>query len=159
MNLKHFLALGVLLISVQVFAQSLTGGKIWKIQNRKLNFYQTTGVFHNGNEGSASNLRTIRHSYNKEIKAERIVFDFAGDRVPRIYGHISPTQDKIYIDMFNTDTDVANAVDASGDLLKNVTYYKISKDILSVELNFKNKINADVFFLESPGRLVIDIKK
>lgn len=159
MEKKYFLAIFFLSISLSVAAQSLTSGKIWKIQNRKLNYYQAGGVFHNGNEGTSSNLRTIRHSYNKDIKAERIVFDFAGDKVPRIYGHISPSQDKIYVDMFSTDTDVSSSVDASGDLLKNVTYYKISKDILSVELNFKNKVVADIFFLENPGRLVVDIKK
>lgn len=152
-------ALCLLSISLSSFAQGLTNERIWKIGNRKKAVYQERGVFHTGVEGTPGALNSVRHSMNKEIKAERIVLDFAGEKVPRIYGHISPTQDKIYIDLFSTTMSPSSAFDGKGEYLKSVEFYPISKDILSLELGFKSKITADIFFLENPGRLVIDIKK
>lgn len=159
MVLRALFFLYLIVFSTNSLAQGLGNERIWKIGNRKKAIYQDRGVFHTGAEGTPGTLLSVRHSVNKELKAERIVLDFSGEKIPRVYGHISPTGDKIYVDLFSTTLSGANNFDNKGEYLKSVEFYPISKDILSLELGFKHKITADVFFLETPGRLVIDIKK
>lgn len=146
-------------ISINVIAQNLLEEKIWKIGSHKRSIFQDKGVFHTGSEGMPGVLQTVRHSMNKSIGAERIVFDFTGQQIPKIYGHLAKSQDKIYIDFFGTTMASNISSDSNGEYLKGVEFYPISKDILSLELNFKGKISADIFYLENPARLVIDIKK
>jgi hypothetical protein len=43
--------------------------------------------------------------------------------------------------------------------LKSINFFTIEKDNVSVELQFSQKVSFDVFYLENPGRLVIDVKK
>lgn len=148
-----------ILTTSQAFSQNLLEEKIWKIGSRKRAVYQDKGVFHTGSEGMPGVLQTVRHSMNKSLGAERIVFDFNGQQIPRIYGHIAKSQDKIFIDFFGTTMAPNLSSDPNGEYLKAVEFYPISKDILSLELSFKGKISADVFYLENPARLVIDIKK
>ena len=39
-----------------------------------------------------------------------------------------------------------------------INFFPISRETLSVELKFKEKVSVDIFYLDNPGRLVIDIK-
>ena len=159
MVFRTLIFFNLLIFSSSLWAQGLGNERIWKIGSRKKGVYQSSGVFHTGSEGTPGTLQSVRHSMNKELMAERIVLDFLGDKVPRVYGHISPTGDKIYIDLFSTVMNSNNSFVGKGEHLKSLEFYPISKDILSLELSFKSKISADVFYLESPARLVIDIKK
>lgn len=157
--MKQLVFILFIFISFSALAQNLLEEKIWKIGARKRSVYQDKGVFHTGSEGTPGVLQTVRHSMNKGLGAERIVFDFNGQQVPRIYGHLAKSQDKIYLDFFGTTMAPNLVSDSSGEYLKAVEFYPISKDILSLELSFKGKITADIFYLESPARLVIDVKK
>ncbi|MFZ4713055.1 MAG: hypothetical protein ACOYL6_05070 [Bacteriovoracaceae bacterium] len=159
MVLRALFFIYLIVFTSSIWAQGLSNERIWKIGNRKKGIYQDRGVFHSGVEGTPGVLLSVRHSMNKEIQAERIVLDFSGEKIPRVYGHISPTGDKIYIDLFSTTMNTTSSFDGKGEYLKTVEFYPISKDILSLELGFKHKVTADVFFLEAPGRFVIDIKK
>ena len=38
-------------------------------------------------------------------------------------------------------------------------FYNIEQDHVSVELDFKQNVSFDIFYLENPARLVIDVKK
>lgn len=157
MNKILFLTFFNLLLISNVFSQNLLEEKIWKISDRKKSMYQERGVFHNGKDGAAGVLTSIRHSYNKSIGAERIVFDFSGPVVPRTYGHLAKSSDKVFVDFFQTTYQGTDLV-TDGFYLRSVETFKISKDIFSIELTFKNKVSMDVFYLENPGRLVLDIK-
>lgn len=157
--MKQLVFILFIFITFNALAQNLLEEKIWKIGSRKRSVYQDKGVFHTGSEGVPGVLQTVRHSMNKSLGAERIVFDFNGQQVPRVYGHLAKSLDRIYIDFFGTTMAPNMASDSNGEYLKSVEFYPISKDILSLELGFKGKISADIFYLESPARLVIDIKK
>lgn len=157
--MKQLVFILFIFTSFSALAQNLLEEKIWKIGSRKRSVYQDKGVFHTGSEGAPGVLQTVRHSMNKSLGAERIVFDFNSQQVPRVYGHIAKSQDKIFLDFFGTTMASNLTSDSNGEYLKAVEFYPISKDILSLELSFKGKITADVFYLESPARLVIDIKK
>jgi hypothetical protein len=43
--------------------------------------------------------------------------------------------------------------------VENLNFFPITEESLSVELNLKENATVDIFYLESPGRFVIDIKK
>jgi hypothetical protein len=42
--------------------------------------------------------------------------------------------------------------------VEKVVFFPIEENHLSVEFKLKNKVSADIFFLDNPGRLVIDLK-
>ena len=43
--------------------------------------------------------------------------------------------------------------------LKEINFYSIDKNKVTATLTFDEKVSYDVFVLENPGRLVIDVKK
>jgi hypothetical protein len=65
----------------------------------------------------------------------------------------------MYLDIF--DTKLSDTVRSMGtsEYVESVNFFPISKDLLSVELSFKGKVSVDLFYLEKPGRFVVDIKK
>lgn len=142
-----------------VLAESLLKERIWKISSRKRSIFLDKGVFHSEKNPTVQKLTGIRNSYVPARGYERVVFDFSSNKPPKVYGKISSKEKKVYVDFFNT------SLGAKADHLKNIKYLKnidffnLDKDRLSVELNFEQNVSYDIFYLENPGRLVIDIKK
>jgi hypothetical protein len=155
--------LSVLLITLGLsqfsFAQDLLQERIWKISSRKRSIFFDKGVFHSEANPVIQKLNGIRNSYVPSRGYERVVFDFTSTKPPKVYGKISSAEKKVYIDFFNSSlgTDVAQLKNIK--YLKNIDFFTIDKDNLSVELQFVEKVSYDIFYLENPGRLVIDVKK
>jgi len=152
------LLLVVCFVHTNLFAQDLLKERIRKIGSTKSSIYIEKGVFHNGGVKQEASIKSIRQSYNPKQGFERIVIDFSTTTIPKVYGHISAEDKKIYIDFF--DTNLAKDVQtiAKTKLVDKVSIFPIEENFLSIELKLKAKLSADIFFLENPGRLVIDIK-
>jgi len=150
--------LTLLLVSSFSYGQNLHDEKIRKITSRKRSIYFDKGIFHNGGLKRRSELKAVRHSYVKKRGYERVVFDFKTAKVPRIYGTVSMKEKKLYFDFFNTK--IPSSISSFGDsrYIKGINFFPLSKDSLSLEVDFKSNVSVDIFYLESPGRLVVDIK-
>lgn len=155
------LLLSILILSTltaQAFGQDLLGERIRRITSRKKSIYLDKGIFHNGGPSVPSKLKAVRHNYNKTLGYERIVFDFGSKKIPKIYGHINSKNKNLYVDLF--DTKILKGINSFGktNFVDSINFFPISRETLSVELKFKEKVSVDIFYLDNPGRLVIDIK-
>lgn len=141
-----------------LFAQDLLKERIRKLSNNKTSIYIEKGVFHNGGVKQTSELKSIRRSFNPKQGFERIVIDFTTNQIPKIYGHISSPDKSLYVDFF--DTTIAKDLQNIGStkFVEKVNFFPIESNYLSMEIKLKDKATADIFFLENPGRLVIDLK-
>lgn len=153
------LTLILLIQSYSLFAQDLTKQRIWKISSKKRAVFLDKGVFYTSSEADSQQLKGIRNSYVPSRGYERVVFDFSSLRPPRIYGHIAGKENKVYIDLHKTSLNKAIDTVRNVKFVKNVDFFNLDKDNLSVELSFNEKVSFDIFYLENPGRLVIDVKK
>ena len=144
--------------SSQLFSQDLLGERIRRITSRKKSIYLDKGIFHNGGPTVQSTLKAVRHNYNRSLGYERIVFDFKTKKIPKIYGHINSNNKNLYVDLF--DTQIQKGINSFGktQYVDAINFFPISRETLSVELKFKEKVSVDIFYLDNPGRLVIDIK-
>lgn len=157
--MKFILAILVLSsLSLDVFSQDLLGERIRRITSRKKSIYLDKGIFHNGGPTVRSTLKAVRHNFNKANGYERIVFDFKTNKIPKVYGHINSRNKNLYVDLF--DTQIKKTFDSFGrtKFVEAIKFFPISRETLSVELKFKEKVSVDIFYLDNPGRLVIDIK-
>jgi hypothetical protein len=157
--MKVLVAIMSMLFIANVFAQNLNSQRIWKISSKKRSIFLDKGIFHSDSEVKNVQLSGVRNSYVTSRGYERIVFDFNTMNTPRIYGHISKNEKKVYIDFFNTSLNKALSSIKEVKYVKSVDFYNIDKNQLSAELTFNSSVSFDVFFLENPGRLVIDVKK
>ncbi len=146
------------IFSNQLFSQDLFSQRIRKISTRKKAIFFDSGIFHNGSDKRPSVLKAMRHSYSAKNGYERVVFDFEGSKVPRIYGNIASKSKKIFIDFF--DTSLNSKINSFGKskLINGIRLFPLSEESLSVEIDLKNNSSADIFYLEKPGRLVLDLK-
>lgn len=151
------ISLLILLVGYSAFAQNLTEERIWKLGSKKKSIYLSSGVFHQ-NTGSNAAIASIRSSSAGQQGYERIVIDFAGTSIPKLYGHISESEKKISVDFFQTSVNPQLKSLTNTKYVKSVDFLAIDKDQVTMEINLKNKYNYDVFYLESPGRLVIDVR-
>lgn len=156
--LLGILAIQFVLLS-SAFSESLLKERIWKISSRKRSIFLDKGVFRSGSNPVAQKLTGIRNSYVPARGYERVVFDFSSNKPPKVYGKISNEEKKVYIDFSNTTLDTKSDQLKNIKYLKNVDFFTLDKDNLSVELNFSKNVSFDIFYLENPGRLVIDVKK
>ena len=78
--------------------------------------------------------------------------------IPRLYGFISRSEKKIYIDFFNTELKGNVGTFGASYFVDSINFYPWSDGSVSVEMSFKENIFADLFYLETPGRLVLDVK-
>lgn len=140
-----------------VYAQNLNNEKIQKIVAKKRAIYLTSGVFHNGEQKNTSSLKALRHSYAKSQGYERIVFDFTTDVIPKIYGYVAIKSGTIYVDLFNTSISEGISAFGKSNYVEKVDFFPVDEKQLSVELKVKQDVSAEVFYLEKPGRLVIDL--
>jgi hypothetical protein len=156
---KFCISIILLLSSINSFSQNLFNERIWKIPNRKKAIYLSNGVFHNISKVKKSKLTQIRNRYVPKLGYERIVLDFSSNKVPRVYGYINTKKSKLFMDIFNVElsSNIKNLKNTK--FLKNVDFYNIDTKTLSIELNQKVKVSYDIFVLENPARLVIDVKK
>ena len=146
----------VLMIHLSL-AQDLFTTPIRKLMKDKTSSFHSKGIFHHGqNRNAPSSLKSFRFSYSQGRGFERIVFDLESEEMPRIYGYFS--NKRFYLDFFNTTlTDNINAV-GNSRYIDTVNYYPWGEESLSVEIDFKEEVVFDIFYLESPNRLVLDIK-
>ncbi len=144
--------------SFNLFAQDLLQERIRKIDNRKRSVYIDQGIIHNGGENRTSTVKAIRQSYSSDRGYERLVFDFTTDELPRIYGHISKSDRRLYLDFFRTS--ISDGIDSFGNsqYVDSINFFPIEQGDVSVEVVFKRNVNVEVFYLDGPGRLVVDIK-
>lgn len=153
-----FLLVFISLIPFVTHAQNLVEERIRRLDNRKKSVFLNRGIFHNGGPKVASSLKAVRHSFNSKLGYERLVMDFETSQVPRVYGHIATAEKKLYLDLF--DTQIKGAIGSFGNskYVESINFFPISQDTLSVEIHFKQSVSVDIFYLDSPGRLVIDVK-
>jgi hypothetical protein len=146
-------------LSQSTYSQNLLKERIWKISSKKRSIFFDKGVFHSPGGMANQKLKGIRNSYIPARKYERIVFDFTMSKPPKIYGHISSKDKKVYIDFFNTSIEKNMGSLKNIKYVKSVDFFNLDPNKLSVELSFIKGVSYDIFYLENPGRLVIDVKK
>lgn len=160
MKVSKILSLFLVLSFTQVsLAQNLMQERIWKISSKKRSIFFDKGIFHASGSGSPQKLTGMRSSYVPARKYERIVFDFSSNRPPKVYGHISNISNKVYVDFFNTSLEKSLESLKNIKFIKNVDFFNLDTNKLSVEMSFVDGASYDIFYLENPGRLVIDVKK
>lgn len=159
MRIAAMVGLALLIFTTNSHAQNLLNQRIRKISSKKQSVYFDNGIFHNGNQKMKGMVKSLRHSFSAPKGYERVVFDFGGKKLPRLYGHVSKVDRKIYLDFFNTR--IPADIDSFGNtkFVQAVNFFPITKESLSVEILLKDSVGADIFYLESPARLVIDLKK
>lgn len=140
------------------FAQDLLKERIRKLSNNKTSIYVEKGIFHNGGVKVQSTLKSLRQSYNPKQGFERIVIDFSTNQVPKIYGHISSEDKKMYLDIFETNLAKDFKTVTNTRFINKINFFPIESNHLSIDMQLKGKVIADIFYLENPGRLVIDLK-
>jgi len=145
------------LMAFQASAQNLNEERIWKLVSRKKAIYLGHGVFHH-NDGQRSTVTGLRSSFVPSLGYERIVVDFATNDVPKLYGHIDGKSKKLSVDFF--DTTVTPTITALRNTrhVQSVDFLAIDQNQVTMEMKLKDNVNFDIFFLPSPGRLVIDIR-
>lgn len=138
--------------------QDLLKERIRKLSNNKTSIYVEKGIFHNGGVKLQSTLKSLRQSYNPKQGFERIVIDFSTNQVPKIYGHIFSDDKKMYLDIFETSLAKDFKTVANTRFINKINFFPIESNHLSIDMQLKGKVIADIFYLENPGRLVIDLK-
>jgi len=156
--LWFFLSFQFLLVS-NAFSENLLKERIWKISSRKRSIFLDKGVFHSEANPVIQDLIGIRNSYVPSRGYERVVFDFSSKKPPKVYGKISKKEKKVYVDFFNANLGAKAQQLKNIKYLKNVDFFTLDKNKVTVELNFSKDVSFDIFYLENPGRLVIDVKK
>lgn len=141
------------------FAQDLMKERIRKLTPSKTAIYIEKGIFHNGAVKNEAELVSIRQSFNAKEGFERIVLDFNGASVPKVYGYFSSQEKKLYIDLFSTNLSKDLKTITKTKFVDKIHFFPIEKDHVSVELRMSSSANVDVFYLENPGRIVFDLKK
>jgi hypothetical protein len=139
-------------------AQDLLKERIRKLSSNKTSVYIESGIFHNGGVKQEAVLKSIRQSYNPKQGFERIVMDFSSSQVPKIYGHVSSKDFRLYIDLFDTTLAKDLQTISSTRYIEKINFFPIESNHLSMEIKLKSKVTADIFYLDNPGRLVIDLK-
>ena len=154
----------ILLISIlplfvsMTFSQDLMSERIRKVVGKKRAVYFKKGIFYSTTSKVSSTLKAVRHSFVPARGYERIVFDFTSTKSPKVYGYFSEDMKKIYIDFF--DAKLGDSIGSFGNskYVDKIDFYPVGDESLSTEIRLKGESSIDVFYLEKPGRLVIDIK-
>lgn len=151
--LKMIISL-MFIISVNAYSQNLNNIKIRNIEDKKTSVYVNEGIFHHRAKKQKTTLKKIRQNFTAKRGYERIVFDFATQEIPNIYGHIDSDGHKITFDMMFTE--VKSGINAFGkkEFVKSVDFFPVSKDTVSVEIVLSKKVKTEVFRL--PSKLVFD---
>lgn len=154
--MKLVLILLSLVLTTSALAQNLLEERIWKVSPRKKSIFLDSGVFHHNSKNSAS-ITGVRNSAVNGRGYERIVIDFNTSSVPKIYGHIAANK-KISVDFFDTVIKTTQPSMKNSKFIKSVDFISVDGKTVTMELALKGKSSFDVFYLENPGRLVIDVR-
>ncbi len=145
-------------LSSNLSAQDLLKERIRKLSGNKTSIYVDKGIFHNGGVKQEAVLKSIRQSFNPKQGFERIVIDFNSNQIPKIYGHFSSSDKKLYVDLFDTTLAGDLKTIASTRYIEKINFFPIESNQVSMEMKLKVNVTADIFYLDNPGRLVIDLK-
>ncbi len=105
----------------------------------------------------SSNVTAVRNSAVDGRGYERVVIDFSTPSVPKVYGHITANQ-KVSIDFFDTGIQTGQPQMKNSKFVKSIDFINVDGKALTMEIALKGKSSFDIFYLENPGRLVIDIR-
>jgi hypothetical protein len=142
---------------ISAFAQNLMEERIWRVSSRKKSIFLDSGVFHKNSDVKSSNIVGLRNSAVSGRGYERIVVDFNTSVVPKLYGHIT-TNKKLSIDFFDTAVVAAQPQLKDSKFIKSVDFINVDTKTITMEMTLKGKTSFDIFYLENPGRLVIDVR-
>jgi hypothetical protein len=137
-------------------AQNLMEERIWKVSPRKKSIFLDSGVFHHS-ATTSSEVVGIRNSSVDGRGYERLVFDFSSKTLPKVYGHILSSQ-KISLDFFDTKVQTSQPSLKPSKFIKDINFISVDGKNLTLEVFLKGKSSFDIFYLENPARLVIDIR-
>lgn len=154
----RFLLCAILLISTTAFGQNLLEERIWKISPRKKSIFLDSGVFHLNSTQFDSKISGVRNSVVGSRDYERVVVDFTTNNVPKLYGQISAKDKKISVDFFDTAISTAQPSLKNSKFVQAIDFISVDGKTLTMDIKLKGKASFDIFYLESPGRLVIDIR-
>ncbi len=140
-----------------VLAQNLMEERIWKVSPRKKSIFLDSGVFHLNSQLKSSSITAVRNSAVNGRGYERVVIDFNTPTVPKLYGHITANQ-KISVDFFDTGIATNQPKLKDSKFVKAIDFISVDGNTMTMELGLKGKSSFDIFYLENPGRLVIDIR-
>lgn len=157
--MKKIISIIFIVLSANIFAQDLLKQRVINLKGRKSSIYSDGGSFFHKSTLKGSKIKGIRSFYSDTRGFERIVLDLDTPLIPSIYGFIDNSKNKLYIDVLNSEASKSFTQQLSGQFLKSVDVLGLDKANTALELNFKGSYTFDVFFLSSPGRLVIDVKK
>lgn len=155
--MKLSLLLFGLLIVTPLLAQNLLEERIWKVPARKKSIFLDTGVFHLNSNLKSSSITGVRNSAVNGRGYERIVIDFNSSAVPKFYGHITANK-KISIDFFDTAIQTTQPNMKNSKFVKSIDFISVDGKTITMEISLKGKSSFDIFYLENPGRLVIDVR-
>lgn len=156
---KTWIVFVISLLISSLFAQDLFKERIRKVDGKKRGVYLDRGVFSLGVTSGEGALTKIRHSYRRSEGYERIVFDFTGQMPPKLYSFMDKDNKRLYIDFFKTALGGGVGSFGNSQFVKSIDIFPMEENQVSMELNFKNDVSVEVFYLENPGRLVVDVKK
>ena len=142
----------------QLYGQDLFSERIRKISLDKRSVFLDNGIFHNGSSSVPSAIKGFRHRYSRELGYERLVFDFSTDSLPRIYAYLNGVENRLYVDFFKTDVKEKPSAAKNSVFVDEINMFLVEKGNVSAEVVFKKNAGIEIFYLEQPGRLVIDIK-
>jgi hypothetical protein len=147
-----------LLMSLPVLAQNLMEERIWKVSARKKSIFLDSGVFHHNSDLKNAAIISIRSSATPGQGYERVVIDFNSASIPKLYGHISSKEKKITVDFFDASISSAQPQLKKSKNVKTIDFINVDGKSITMDLSMKGKASFDIFYLENPGRLVIDIR-
>ena len=155
--MKLSLILLGLLTVTPILAQNLLEERIWKVPSRKKSIFLDTGVFHLNSNLKSSSITAIRNSAVNGRGYERVVIDFNTPTVPKFYGHITANK-KIAVDFFDTSIQTSQPNMKNSKFVKSIDFISVDGKTITMEMSLKGKSSFDIFYLENPGRLVIDVR-
>ncbi len=153
--------LAILLLSLisvtPLMAENLMEERIWKVAARKKSIFLDSGVFHLNSALKESSISAVRNSVVSGRGYERVVIDFSTSAIPKLYGHITENK-KVSIDFFGTSLVAAQPQLKNSKFVKSIDFINVDGKTMTLEIALKGKASFDIFYLENPGRLVIDIR-
>lgn len=150
--------LACLFLVTSAFAQNLMEERIWKVSPRKKSIFLDSGVFHFNSTQNSASITGVRSSAVPGRGYERIVVDFSTATVPKLYGQISPQDKKISVDFFSTAVSTSQPQLKNSKFVKSIDFINVDGKSTTMEISLKGKASFDVFYLDNPGRLVIDVR-
>lgn len=147
-----------LFFTLPVLAQNLLEERIWKVAPRKKSIFLDSGVFHHNADVKNAGITGIRSSATPGQGYERVVIDFNTPSVPKLYGHISTKEQNISVDFFDSTVTTTQPLLKNSKNVKNIEFINVDGKSITMSLSMKGKTSFDIFYLENPGRLVIDIR-